>query len=270
MSACASDTTFYRRAKAVSCCDGATGARGPTGFTGPTGPTGPTGEQGIPGTSSATGATGPTGFTGPTGAQGSPGIASNTGATGPSGSQGTQGITGPTGPTGATGPTGPIGVTGPTGSNILTTRGLASYYSLTTQNISTPPAAPTVFTYNNTTVQQGGISLVSSSQITVSKTAIYEIWYSAQIHRTSGGSPVYIYIWLRKNGVDEPDTNGRIEINSNNGDSLPIVPYYINLNAGQHVEFVCQADDTNCQILTISPTIGPTIPSIIVGIKEIG
>jgi hypothetical protein len=237
MSCCASETTFYRRAKAVSCCDGATGPRGPTGFTGPTGPTG---EQGIPGTASATGATG---------------------------SQGIQGSTGPTGPTG---PQGIQGVTGPTGSNVLTTRGLASYYSLTTQNISTPPASPTVFTYNNTTIQQGGVSLVSSSRITVSKTAIYEVWYSAQIHRTSGGSPVYIYIWLRKNGVDEPDTNGRIEINSNNGDSLPIVPYYISLNAGQYVEFACQADDTNCQILTISPTIGPTIPSIIVGIKEIG
>ena len=234
MSCCASDTTFYRRAQTLSCCPGPTGQRGPTGFTGPTGPTG---EQGIPGT------------------------ASNTGSTGP---------TGPTGSTGSTGPTGITGSTGPTGPNTLGGRGLASYYSLSTQNISTPPAVPTVFTYNTTSIEQGGISLVSSSRLTVSKTAIYEVWYSAQIHRTSGGSPVYIYIWLRKNGTDVPDTNGRIEINSNNGDSLPIVPYYISLNAGQYVEFVAQADDINTQILTTSPAIGPTIPSIIVGIKEIG
>jgi hypothetical protein len=237
MSCCASETTFYRRALAVSCCAGPTGARGPTGFTGPTGPTG---EQGAPGTASATGATG---FTGPTG---------------------------PTGPIGLSGPTGVTGFTGATGPNTFGSSQVASYYTMSTINVSFPPASPTIFPYTSTIVQRG-ISVVSSTRITVSKTAIYETYYSIQIHRTSGGSPEFIYIWLRKNGLDVPDTNGRIELNSNNGDMLPIVPYIISLNSGDYIEFVCQADGANVQLLGItSPLIGPSIPSIIVGIKEIG
>jgi hypothetical protein len=114
------------------------------------------------------------------------------------------------------------------------------------------------------------VSVVSSSRITVARTAIYEAYYSIQIHRTSGGSPVFVYIWLRKNGLDVPDTNGRVEINSNNGDMLPIVPYILSLNAGDYIEFVLQADDINVQLLTTTPTIGPRIPAIIAGIKEIG
>ena len=106
----------------------------------------------------------------------------------------------------------------------------------------------------------------------VQTSGVYEVWYSAQIHRTSGGSTEYIYIWLRKNGTSEPNSNGRIQINSNNGDSLPIVPYILELNAGDYVEFAAYATDTNntIQILAVtglSPM--PSIPSIIVGIKQL-
>jgi hypothetical protein len=203
---------------------------------------------------------GPTGIQGPTGV---PGEASLTGATG------SRGQTGPTGPTGLQGSTGTQGLTGPTGAITFSGSVVGSFYSTTTQPVSSPPAIPTVLTYNTTSVSRG-VSIVSSSQITVTKTAIYEVYYSVQIHRTSGGSPVFVYIWIRKNGLDIPDTNGRIEINSNNGDSLPIVPYILPLNSGDYVEFVAQADNANVQILASTPPIGPFIPSIIVGIKEIG
>ena len=232
----AGDTTAYRRARALV-CDNLCSNQGTVRPEGAQGPTGPTGEQGIPGS------------------------ATNTGATGP------RGLTGPTGPTGPTGLQGPTGLTGAAGS--FSNSAVASYYSVSTITVSFPPAIPTVMPYD-TTVFQRNVSLVSSTRITVAKTAIYEAYYSVQIHRTTGGSPVFVYIWLRKNGTDVPDTNGRVEINSNNGDSLPIVPYILSLNAGDYIEFVIQADDANVQLLTTTPTIGPRIPSIIVGIKEIG
>jgi hypothetical protein len=301
----AGDTTAYRRARALV-CDNICSSSGSAGPPGPEGPTGPTGAQGIPGTASATGATGPigptgftgpigaatnTGATGPTGVQGTTGPTGLQGATGPTGVQGTtgptglqgatgptgvqgatgptglQGTTGPTGPTGATGPTGPQGLTGSVGS--IGTTAIGSYYSTDTQDVSHPPAIPTVMTFNNVNYERF-VSVVSSTRITVSKTAVYEAYYSIQIHRTSGGSPVYVYIWLRKNGLDVPDTNGRVEINSNNGDSLPIVPYILSLNTGDYIEFVVEADAPNVQLLTTTPTIGPRIPAIIAAIKEIG
>ena len=205
---------------------------------GPTGPTGCTGAQGIPGTAVGTGATGPTGSTGPIG-------------------------TGPTGPTGRT------GSTGPTGPNTLGTTAIASYYSMITQSIS--DLTPTTFTYNST-IYQRNVSLAGTSSITVAVTGIYEAWYSVQLSRTAGGNPVYTYIWIRINGVDVPDSNGRVSINSNNADSLPIVPYILSLNSGDRVEFVSQAvgDNTIQALSQSSGIVGPNIPSIIVGIKQIG
>jgi hypothetical protein len=229
---------------------------------------GPTGMTGPAGTAANTGSTGPTG---PTGVTGSAGPTGPTGVTGPTG---ITGATGSTGQTGATGPTGPTGSIGPTGTTNLGSNPVASYYSTTTQPITDatagpPTPAPTVFTYNSTVVERS-VSVVSSSRITVAVSGIYETYYSIQVNRTAGGTNVYIYVWLRKNGLDVPDTNGRVSVNSNNGDTLPIVPYVIELNAGDYIEYVAQADGDNCQILALTPTIGPFIPSIIVGIKRIG
>lgn len=165
---------------------------------------------------------------------------------------------------------GPAGPQGPAGS--IGTTAIGSYYSIVTQNVNgPPPAAPTIMAVENTVLERY-VSVVSSTQFTVAKTAIYEVYYSVQISRSSGGSPEYVYIWLKKNGSDVPDTNGRIYLNSNNGDQLPIVPYIISLNAGDYVEFAIQATDGSFRMLAVpdASAIGPTIPSIIIGIKEIG
>jgi hypothetical protein len=113
---------------------------------------------------------------------------------------------------------------------------------------------------------------VGSSAITVGITGIYEVWYSVQLSRSAGGNNVYTYIWLRINGTDVPDTNGRININSNNSDSLPIVPYIVSLNSGDSVQFVSQVvgDNTISALALTTGIVGPNVPSIIVGIKQIG
>lgn len=283
-----SDVTTRRKSLAIACpvaCCGASSSGG-NGQPGSTGPTGATGPQGISGSATNTGATGMTGPTGPRGFEGAQGIqgplgptgiTGATGPRGPTGPIGIQGVQGPIGPTGlgatgstgSTGPTGPTGPIGPTGPSTIGSNPVGNFYSMITQPISYPPASPTVFTYNYGPVTQS-ISLVSGTRIRVSETGIYETYYSIQVSRASGGSSRYVYVWLRKNGVDVPDTNGRTATNSNNGDSLPIVFYTIQLNASDYIEYVAQADGDDCQILADTPTIGPAIPSIIVGIKRIG
>ncbi len=234
----ASDTTTRRGAWAIVCnqaCLSPDQSEGPTGPTGWTGPTGPS--------AGATGSTGPTGPTGPTG------------ATGPTGLQGATGIQGPAGRTG--------------------TAVAASYYSMTTQNIPPPPAAATALTYNRTGLESGGFANAFSagtvsSQIVIPYTGVYEVYYSIQLSRTSGGQGAYIYVWVRVNGSNVADTNGRVTTNSNNGDTLPIVPYILALNAGDVLEFVAHTDEDHIQALALSPApLGPDIPSIIVGIKQL-
>lgn len=261
--------------------DGLPGSTGPGGPIGPTGVNGATGPTGIPGEATNTGATGNTGPTGPTGSTGIPGEATNTGATGntgPTGPTGLRGETGPSGDSGVTGPTGAGGTTGSTGPTGATPTAIAaSYFSTSTQPIlngSVEYTTPTIFTYNNSSIESG-ISLVSSSRITVSVTGIYEAWYSIQINKINGGVTVNTYIWIRVNGIDVPDTNGSHTLNSNNEKALPIVPYIIQLNAGDYLEFVAVADGDNCQAEANYPAPAPfgsaipSIPSIIAGIKRI-
>ena len=259
--------------------DGVTGPAGADGYLGGTGPTGAIGPQGIPGTSSLTGATGPqglqgaTGFTGP---QGIPGTASLTGATGPQGLQGATGFTGAQGPqgingadgaTGSTGAQGIQGVTGPVaqGSNII-----GSFYSTLDQPIGN--GTDTIFSYTDAPIENGvylDTSTSPSTRIYVTKTGIYETYFSIQLNKTQGGNTANVYIWLRVNGVDEPWTNGKIVINSNNAASLPIVLYDLRLTAGQYIEFIAQTDQDYVLIQQETGVPGPDIPSIIVGIKEV-
>jgi hypothetical protein len=224
---------------------------------GPQGVTGPQGVQGIQGIQ---------GVTGPQGVQGIQGIQGIQGLQGVTGPQGLQGVTGPQGVQGTTGAQGIQGDAG-IGSNIA-----ATYYSLKTQPVNGSAGPPTVFSYGPTgNYSVGGVVLNGGgTQIVVPKTGIYEAWYSMQLHSTVSRE-IYTNIWIRKNGVNVPDTNGRIQTKSNTSDSLPIVPYILPLNAGDYIEFVSQTNDTNghIQALAVLGGIGGNIPSIIVGIKQI-
>jgi hypothetical protein len=170
--------------------------------------------------------------------------------------------------TGPPGPPGPPGPQGPSGESAVGSNNVASYYSSQTQVISDTSA--TVFSYNATFEEQN-ISLVGGTQITVQKEGYYEAWYSIQAYYDGTGSTANLYVWLRKNGIDVPNSNGTIENNSNNKYNLPIVPYILKLNAGDYLEFVAQGSDEGYQALYESGVSipGPALPSIIVGIKEV-
>jgi hypothetical protein len=252
---------------------GLPGTPGKDGDIGPPGPQGDQGAQGIQGPTGLQGIDGVTGLQGPTGLQGLQGMTGPTGIqgyTGPTGIQGLQGQTGYTGPIGIS-MTGPTGIQGPQGVIGQATNVAASYYSMETQNINISTNTPTVFQFERTSVETGIHKNGGNTQIIVEKTGIYEAWYSIQLH-SNVAQDVYTYIWLRINGNDIADTNGRIQTKSNTSDSLPIVPYILNLNAGDTVSFVGQtnaSENTDISALTVAGVPGPDIPSIIVGIKQI-
>ena len=244
------------------------GLQGPPGGSGPTGYTGPQGEQGIQGDIGPQGAQGDIG---PQGAQGDIGPQGAQGDIGPQGSQGESGATGPTGPTGPQGIEGSTGYTGPQGAIGQATNVAASYYSMEEQFINISTDTPTVFQFERTSVETGIHKNAGNTQMVVETTGIYEVWYSLQLHSWVS-QDVFTYIWLRINGIDVPDSNGRVETKSNTSDSLPIVPYILNLNAGDTVSFVAQTnapENDDISGLTLSGVPGPDVPSIIVGIKQI-
>lgn len=269
------------------------------------GPEGPQGEQGVQGIQGIQGPTGPQGPAGGSftllgsyadyaaflaGAGGSPGtnigdaytLLDNShlyvwngsiwfdagplqGPTGPIGPQGIQGIQGPQGIQGIQGVKGDTGNTGPAG-------GFGKYGSFydTTNQIG---GSIRPFTLN-TTDFANGVSIVSGSEITFTTLGKYNIAFSIQLIKT-GGTSTNIWIWLRHNGVDVPDTATVIEMGNNNVYNVAAWNFFIDVNTNpQQFQLMWYTPSANVSIGTIpdvdTPAGVPAVPSIILTVNQVG
>jgi len=190
------------------------------------------------------------GLSGPTGAQGA------AGATGIQGVQGLQGIPGTNGSNGINGTNGLNGING-----FIPKFG--SFSDTTTQQvdaINTPKAR----TFDQITpgvngVVANGVSVVSSSRITVAVGGIYQLVYSAQLTKTDSGNDV-MDIWIRINGVDVPFSNSESTLSS----TLHLVStssWMLTLASGDYVQLMYSSADVNTHITAIPAQTGPARPA---------
>jgi hypothetical protein len=153
--------------------------------------------------------------------------------------------------------------------------GTALYYGsfFSTQTQTTIGNEIKKMTFNNTDATATlGFSVVSNSRITATNTGIYNIQFSAQLLRTSGGQAQQIYIWFQKNGLNIPDSNTALTL-ANNGDLLVASwNLFSPLNAGQYIEICWYATASSIQLhYTAAPVVGlPAIPSVIATINRVG
>jgi hypothetical protein len=262
------------------------GPQGSTGYTGPTGFTGPVGPQGSASNTGSTGPTGSTGYTGPTGSTGYTGPTGSTGFTGPTGSTG---YTGPTGSTGYTGPTGSTGYTGPTGSTGYTgpigpqgaggSQGYyGSFYDTTNQTNLGGAGGNNPVKLNSTDISFG-VSIVNNllgnpTRIKVDNNGVYNIQFSLQLEKASGGGSSQVFIWISKNDTAIPWTNTEVSVSGSSSSSLevPSWNFVLSLNANDYVELYWHSDDLNVKILSNSSSSliqGPEIPSAIVTVSQV-
>jgi hypothetical protein len=151
-----------------------------------------------------------------------------------------------------------------------TTLYYGSFYSTQTQ--TTVCNEQKAMTFNNTdATATSGFSIVSNSQITAAHTGVYNIAFSAQLYKTMGGGATQIYIWIKKNGVDLPDSNTTLTL-ANNGDLLVAAwNLFLQLNAGQYVELYWYATAASIRLLyNTTPEGLPAIPSVIATINRVG
>jgi hypothetical protein len=146
-----------------------------------------------------------------------------------------------------------------------------SFYS--TQSQTTIGNEQKAMTFNNTdATATSGFSIVSNSRITAAHTGIYNMAFSAQLKKTSGGGATQIYIWIKKNGSNLPDSNTVLTL-ANNGD-LVVAAWnlFLQLNAGQYVELFWYATAATIELhYNATPVVGlPEIPSVIATINRIG
>jgi hypothetical protein len=142
-----------------------------------------------------------------------------------------------------------------------------SFYDTTTQI----PAAINVayaMTFNTTDLSFGVTRGSPTSRIFVDRPNIYNVQFSAQVHKTSGGVGL-VYVWLRKNGTNVPDSTGQIRIQGNDGETLAAWNYIIQLNDGDYIELMWEVDDTSVELLAEAATaIHPSIPSVILTVTD--
>jgi hypothetical protein len=122
----------------------------------------------------------------------------------------------------------------------------------------------------NTTDSSNGISIGSpSSRLVVANQGVYNVQFSAQLDKTSGGAG-NIYIWLRKNGTNVANTATTIAIQGTAARTVAAWNFIIQLEPTNYVELMWATDDTSVRILAASATsVWPAIPSVICTLTQV-
>jgi hypothetical protein len=142
-----------------------------------------------------------------------------------------------------------------------------SFYDTTTQTAAVINTAYGI-TFNTTDLSYGVTVGSPTSRIYIDRPNVYNVQFSAQVDKTAGGVGL-VWIWLRKNGVNVPDSSGQIRIQGNNAEVVVGWNYIIELNAGDYIELMWEVDDTSV-ILLADPAsaVHPSVPSIILTVTD--
>ena len=153
--------------------------------------------------------------------------------------------------------------------------GWAHWYGDVYDTTDQPAAAantPQLVTFNSTGLLKG-VSLASTSQITVAYAGDYNCQFSAQLLNTDS-SEHDVFFWWKKNGTTIPDSAGRVTIQKKHGsvDGHLIVAWniYVTLAATDYVELYWESTGTTVSLETI-PAAGTIArsPSVIHTINRI-
>lgn len=154
--------------------------------------------------------------------------------------------------------------------NIIYTPRYGSFYSNVDQ---TNPVANTAMamTFNNT-VAANGISVVSNSRLTIAKTGVYNIQFSAQVAKSGGGTS-NVDIWLNKDGSPVAWTNTVIPVTSGSP-QVAAWNFVENVTvANTYFELMWSSPDTLVLLDSQAANTGPTrpgVPSVIVSVTPVG
>jgi hypothetical protein len=123
-------------------------------------------------------------------------------------------------------------------------------------------------TLNTTDISFGVYTGTPTSRVYIDTEGFYNFQFSAQLHKTAGGVGA-IYIWVRVNGVDIPDSATKIRIQGNNAETVGAWNFVLPINAGDYFELVWSTDDTSCEILALPASAPhPAIPSLILTVTD--
>lgn len=114
-----------------------------------------------------------------------------------------------------------------------------------TSSQSNLTANTTYLTPSTTTVQNSGITVVNGTDFTVPISGTYLVQISLQIKKNQGTTNKEVSVWLRKNGVDIPNTNSTITVINNNRFNITLFNFTLTLDANDYVQTAFTVNDSN-------------------------
>lgn len=147
--------------------------------------------------------------------------------------------------------------------------GYGSFYSTQTQAATVINTAQAI-TYNNADPAYGVYrDPGDSSKIKVSRPAIYNVQFSIQVDKTSGGTGNF-YIWPAINGTAVANSASLIQIQGNNHEIFSAANFFLPLSNGDYFQLYFSVSDLSVQLQHFAAAAPvPAIPSIILTVMQV-
>ena len=154
------------------------------------------------------------------------------------------------------------------------TRNYGSFYDTTDQPLSNTTTAQVVGL--NTILEANGISVVSGSRITFADVGTYSLTFSIQITNLANSIEKAVF-WIRKNGVDYPNSATELDLHARKGAGNPnrqviTINYVATFIANDYLQVWWSGSSTDLKIEALpagTSPVYPAIPSIILTAVQI-
>jgi len=137
-----------------------------------------------------------------------------------------------------------------------------AFHDETTQTaaaINTPYAMK----FSQTDYTQGVYLGAPTSRVYVDRPGLYNVQFSAQFVSTNASTKT-VYVWLRVNGTNVPQSAGKITMKNSGEAYLAAWNYFQRLNTGDYFELMWATSDTTVTIEASAATaFSPAVPSVI-------
>lgn len=152
--------------------------------------------------------------------------------------------------------------TGLTATNgvVSATLGLLNY-GFFSDGTQTNPVANTanIVTLGNTG-PTNGISVVNTSEVTVTNAGIYTIMFTILIGKSSGGTDT-ISFWLRYNGTDIPLSSQDLQLTNTLAQVFTSGNFTLDMTAGSNVQLCWSSADITAALTALPARVTPTRPT---------
>jgi hypothetical protein len=151
-----------------------------------------------------------------------------------------------------------------------------SFYDTTTQTALAANTAYAIKLNSTDLTATSGFSILidglgNKTIIKAANQGVYNIAFSAQLRRGSGGSAEQVNFWLKKNGVNVPFTNTVVSVQSNAGLLVAAWNFFIQMDAGAEAQLMWSTSTTAIDILYGAASgVHPETPSVILTVNRVG